>query len=157
MSVDVTDRIGFAPEEIALGESTRAARLKWVVVVDQDLPAGRAANAAVCVAAATTAGVDGLLGPAARDLSGVDHPGIPWVGCTILAAPAEQLGAIRAGAAASPDMFVADMPAVAQTIRVYDEYLERIAGADEPAYIAVSIVGPRNQVDRLVRKLPLLA
>jgi len=156
MSVDVTERIGFAPDEIETGAHTRAVRLKWVVVVDESLPAGRAANAVACVTAATTAGVDGLLGPGARDRSGTDHPGIPWIGCTVLAANAKQLSSIRTKAGSSAAMYVADMPAIAQSIRVYDDYLDHIAAADELPYIAVSLVGPRNQVDRLVRKLPLL-
>ena len=56
-------RIGFHPEDILLDEPTRNAPLKWVVIVDQGLPPGRAMNAAVCVAAATSAAVTGLLGP----------------------------------------------------------------------------------------------
>jgi hypothetical protein len=56
-------QVGFEPEEIRTAEPTRSARLKWVVVVDEALPAGRATNAAICVAAATTAEVGGLIGP----------------------------------------------------------------------------------------------
>ena len=46
----------------------------------------------------------------------------------------------------------------AQRTRVYDEYLDHLANAgdDQIAYCAVSIVGPRNAVDKLVKKLPLL-
>ncbi|WP_426592984.1 DUF2000 domain-containing protein [Cellulomonas sp. McL0617] len=156
MSVDVTERVGFAPDEIETGAHTRAVRLKWVVVVDKSLPAGRAANAVACVTAATATAVDGLLGPAARDRSGTDHPGIPWIGCTVLAASAEELGAIRAKAGSSAEIYVADMPAIAQSIRVYDDYLDHVAGVDDLPYVAVSIVGPRNQVDRLVRRLQLM-
>ncbi|MFS0706045.1 DUF2000 domain-containing protein [Cellulomonas sp. 179-A 9B4 NHS] len=152
-------RVGFAPDEVRTGEPTRAARLKWVVVVDEAMPAGRAVNAAVCVSAATAAGVDGLLGPDAVDAAGSAHPGLPWAGCAVLAAPADRLAAIRARAAASPRVFVADMPVAAQATRVYDEYLDAVAGApgDALAYHAVSIVGPRNRVDKIVGRLPLLA
>jgi hypothetical protein len=50
------------------------------------------------------------------------------------------------------------MPAQAQSTRVYDEYLEQVAtqAADGLTYYAVSIVGPRNRVDKLIGKLPLL-
>jgi hypothetical protein len=47
--------IGFTTEEINPDAPTRAARLKWVIVVDGALPPGRAANAAICTAAATSA------------------------------------------------------------------------------------------------------
>ncbi len=150
--------IGFAADEIDQSAPTRAARLKWVVVVDSDLPAGRAANAAICTAAATSRAVDGLLGDDAVDADGHAHPGLPWAGCTVLAADAATLRTIRAKASARADFFVADMPAAAQHTRVYTEYLEAVGGADAAGldYYAVSIVGPRNPVDKLVGKLPLL-
>ncbi|GAB2594730.1 DUF2000 domain-containing protein [Microlunatus antarcticus] len=151
-------RIGFTPDEVRTDAPTRDARLKWVVVVDAALPPGRAVNAAVCLAAATQAGVDGLLGPAAVDADGSVHPGLPWAGCSVLAATTEQLAAIRARAITRPDLFVADMPADAQATRVYDGYLERVAEhrSDELALLAVSLVGPRNRVDKVVGRLPLL-
>ena len=127
-----------------------------MVVVDAELPAGRVVNAAVCVSAATAAGVPGLLGPDATDAAGSGHPGLPWAGCSVLAAPADQLAAIRARAAGSPGVFVADMPVAAQLTRVYDEYLAQVRAPGELAYCAVSIVGPRNRVDKIVGKLPLL-
>ena len=51
------------------------------------------------------------------------------------------------------------MPAAAQHTRVYTDYLEAVGGAsaDSLDYYAVSIVGPRNPIDKLVGKLPLLA
>lgn len=150
--------VGFAPEEVRTGEPTRSARLKWVLVLDEALPPGRAVNAAVCVASATATSVSGLLGPDAEDSAGSVHPGLPWAGCTVLAAPAEQLGAIRVRARTSLGVFVADMPTAAQHTRVYDEYLAQVAGgpAEELAYYALSIVGPRNRVDKIVGKLPLM-
>jgi len=150
--------IGFLPEEVRTGESTRTARLKWVVVVDDALPGGQAANAAVCVAAATSVNIAGLLGPGGSDATGSAHPGLPWAGCSILAANTGQLNDIRARAVARADVFVADMPSHAQRTRVYDEYLEHLSqtGDDQITYSAVSIVGPRNAVDKLVKKLPLL-
>jgi hypothetical protein len=150
--------IGFSPDEIDTASPTRSARLKWVVVVDSSLPGGRAVNAAVCVAAATSTAVGGLLGPDAVDAGGSAHPGLPWAGCTVVGATPEQLRVIRAKAEVSVDVFVADMPAAAQSTRVYDEYLAEVAGTgtEELDLLAVSIVGPRNRVDRLVGRLPLL-
>lgn len=50
------------------------------------------------------------------------------------------------------------MPEQAQTSRVYDEYLGLIAEAESDTldYLAISLVGPRNTVDRLVGRLALL-
>lgn len=148
--------VGFAPEEVRIEEPTRSARLKWVVLVDEGLPAGLAVNAAVCVAGATTAGVTGLLGPEAVDAAGSAHPGLPWAGCSVLAATPEQLATVRAKAAAAEGVFVADMPEAAQSTRVYREYLDQVGETGDLRYLAVSVVGPRNRVDKLVGRLPLL-
>ncbi|GAB3616803.1 hypothetical protein GCM10027416_13600 [Okibacterium endophyticum] len=149
--------IGFAAEEIQSGP-TRSARLKWVVVVNEDLPPGRAVNAAICAAAATSSRVTGILGADAVDGDGDVHPGLPWAGCTVLVADAGTLRSLRAQAAAHDETFVADMPSAAQQTRVYDEYVDALSGssADEIEYYAVSMVGPRNRIDRLVKRLALM-
>lgn len=150
--------IGFAPEEQDTAAPTRSARLKWVVVVNEALAPGLAVNAAICAAAATAAQVSGLLGPDAEDADGNAHPGLPWAGCSVLVADAETLRTIRAKAAAHEGTFVADMPAAAQQTRVYDEYLAAVAETppDEIEYYAVSVIGPRNRVDKIVGRLPLM-
>ncbi len=153
------NQVGFDPDEIRINEPTRSARLKWVIVVDEALPPGRATNAAICVAAATTTAVTGLLGPDAKDADGNTHPGLPWAGCTVLAAPTGRLGEIRTRAAESLGVFVADMPVQGQATRVYDEYLRQVGetAAAALAYHAISLVGPRNRIDKLVHRLGLLA
>ncbi len=150
--------VGFAPDEIDTSAPTRAARLKWVVVVNEALTPGLAVNAAVCVAAATGQAVPGLLGPDGTDADGAVHPGLPWAGCTVLGAAAEQLRELRAKAAGSPEVFVVDMPDLAQQVRVYDEYLRGLSDVAQAGleYLAVGLIGPRNRIDKLVKKLPLL-
>jgi hypothetical protein len=150
--------VGFRPEEIRLDEPTRSARLKWVIVVDSGLPAGRAVNAAVCAASATGRAITGLLGPDVEDGDGFAHAGLPWAGCTILGATTEQLTDLRRRAAGTLGVHVADMPAEAQSTRIYTDYRDRLAGrgAAEIEYYAVSLVGPRNRIDKLVKKLALL-
>ncbi|MDT0464122.1 DUF2000 domain-containing protein [Streptomyces gibsoniae] len=154
----ITAPVGFAPEEVDPTVPTRAARLKWVVVVDRDLPPGRAVNAAICAAAATQSAVTGLLGEDGVDADGAVHPGLPWTGCSVLAADTETLRAIRTKAASYADTFVADMPVLAQETIVYADYRAALGttAADDLRYCAVSIVGPRNRVSKIVGKLPLL-
>ena len=151
-------RIGYSTDEIKTSEPTRAARLKWVIVVNDSLPAGRAVNAAVCVASATVAHVHGILGPNATDSAGSDHPGLPWAGCSILAADTQTLRIIRGKGEAHEAIFVADMPQAAQDTRIYDDYLSAIKSVDpqDLDYLAVSLVGPKNRIDRIIGKLPLL-
>ena len=45
MNQPVPISIGFSPSEIDIDSSTRSTRLKWVVVVTDSLPSGRAVNA----------------------------------------------------------------------------------------------------------------
>lgn len=158
MSDTSPGEIGFAPEEVTTRMPTRSARLKWVVAVQEDLPAGQAVNAAACAAAATGQGVFGLLGPDSKDAEGSLHPGLPWAGCTILTATAEQLVRLRTRAAASEGVYVVDMPTAAQQTRIYDEYLHHVAtmSGSELDYAALSIVGPRNRIAKMVHGLPLM-
>ncbi|MEU6852959.1 DUF2000 domain-containing protein [Actinacidiphila alni] len=138
--------------------STRQAKLKWVIVVDEVLPAGRLVNAAACMAASVGRELPELVGPGGADASGADHPGLPWAGCSVLAADADTLRELRGKAAAKEGVLVVDMPEAAQTARIYDQYLELLAGTkgEDMVYTAISLVGPRNAVDRLVGRLPLL-
>src|SRR5690242_9976995 len=93
--------IGFAPEEIVTSESTRAARLKWVMVVDESVPAGRMVNAVACIAATTGSMVEGLVARGGPDAHGDHHPGLPWTGCAVLSATAAELAAVREKALAA--------------------------------------------------------
>src|SRR5438552_10620594 len=85
---------GYAPDEMSTGERTGAAKLKWVVIVDQSLSPGQDVNAAVCVSAATAPAVPGQLGSGGPDAGDVWHPGLPWAGCSILTAGSAQPTAI---------------------------------------------------------------
>jgi hypothetical protein len=156
---DIQDRTthGYAPDEMSTGERTGAAKLKWVVIVDRSLSPGQAVNAAVCVSAATSPTVPGLLGPGGPDAAEQWHTGLPWAGCSILAASSAELVAMRRQAI-ERQLLAADMPAAAQATRVYDDYLKELAKThpDDLAVLAVSLIGPRNQVARLVRHLELL-
>jgi hypothetical protein len=149
----------FDSHEIGTHESTRAARLKWVVIVDRDIPAGRMVNAVACVSATTGALVDGLIAAGGADASGHTHQGLPWAGCSVLATSAERLANARAKAIAVAGLLVVDMPLAAQTNRVYDEYLAELADTapGDLAVGAVSIVGDRVEVDVIVKRLSLLA
>lgn len=148
--------VGFTPDEIRTDRSAREARLKWVVVVDRDLPPGLATNAAVCVTASTVERVPGIVGPDMTDADGAVHPGLPWIGCAVLGATREQLAALRAKATAALGVFVTDMTAAGQSTLVYDEYRRTVVDAAAHDYLAVSLVGPRNRVDKLVGGLRLL-
>ena len=150
--------IGYQPEEIVTSEPTRSARYKWAIVVDSTIPAGLMANAVACVAASTGAVVQGLIAPGGPDASGYAHPGLPWAGCTLLGGTPEEIAAVRSKASTAAGVLVADMPRSAQTNRVYDDYLGELAGTkpEDLGVSAFSVFGPRNRVNKLIKKLTLL-
>jgi len=152
------ERFGWDPEDVAIGEPTRNSRLRWVIVVDAALSPGIAVNAVACVAAHVGRAVSGLLGPDGTDASGGGHPGLPWAGCAVLAASADELTAIRRKAVAAGDVDVCDTPASAQTNRVYAEYLAELSGTQDDALRlrALSLFGPKNRISKLTGKLELL-
>lgn len=149
---------GYAPGEIVTSEPTRSAKYKWVIVVDESIPAGRMVNAVACVAATTGALIDGLVAHGGPDAAGQAHPGLPWAGCAILSGSPGEVAAARARALAGSEVLVVDMPAAAQAHRVYDHYLAELArtSPDELGICAFSLVGPRNRVDKITKKLALL-
>jgi len=55
-------------------------------------------------------------------------------------------------------VLLVDMPAAVQAHRVYDHYLAEFAstGPADLNVCAFSLVGPRNRVDKITRKLHLL-
>lgn len=150
--------VGFEPDEVDQSASTRDARLKWAIAVDPEQPEGRRANAVACVAAAFGARVPGLLGTDGVDADGTAHAGLPWAGCSLLAADPERLVALRARAAEEEGVLVIGMPAAAQESRVYDEYLAALAttAAADLREIAIGLIGPRRTIERLTKKLRLL-
>ena len=157
-AVTDTPQLGYSPEEIVTDKPTRSAKYKWAIIVDTSVPAGQMVNAVACVAAATGACVDGLIAGGGPDASGRVHSGLPWAGCTILAGLPEEVAAARVRAASSQDVLLVDMPAAAQAHRVYDHYLAELASTD-PGDLGVrvfSVIGPRNRVDKITRKLALL-
>jgi len=147
-----------APDDERLALATRQQRTKWVVVVDRDLPVGLIANAAACLAATIGQQRPDLLGPVTTDASGLQHQPLPFIGCSILGADAQTVHRVRTKAATRPALLVVDMPQAAQRATAYTEYQATLAATphEELAYYAVGLVGPRNQIDKVVGGLQLL-
>lgn len=85
-------------------------------------------------------------------------PVSPWAGWSILATDTDTLSTWRQAAAGEDLLRIVDMPEVAQTSRIYDEYLDQLADRkqEDLACSATSLIGPRSKIDKLVHKLSLL-
>jgi hypothetical protein len=136
--------------------SSPAALPRCVVVLDEALPAGLAANAAAVLALTLGATVPGLLGPELVDADGERHPGLIPQGLPILAAPHETLPELRRKALAA-DVGVIAFPVAGQQTTDYEEFRRHVAAVAtaELAYLGILLHGPRRAVNKLTGTLPL--
>jgi hypothetical protein len=139
-----------APSPAALPE-------RLVIVVDETLAPGLAANAAAVVAFTLGAQLPGLRGPDVADADGALLPGLIPVGLPILRAPSDALTALHAGAVEA-GLGVVAMPVFGHQTNDYDEFrtlVARTPGA-ELRFLAVAVHGPRRRVGRLTGSFGLL-
>ena len=132
--------------------------LRCVVVVEESLRPGRAANATGMLALTLGATIAGLPGAPLIDADGDVHRGLIPQGLLVLRAPADRLAELRAQAAASEEVAVIDFPTYCQQTTDYDEVRRRVAGIPtaELRYLAILLYGPRRAVSRLTGNLALL-
>src|SRR5436190_13846837 len=140
------------------GRKSENGELRCVVVVDESLSPGLAANATGILSLSLGATVAGLPGAALVDADGNEHPGLIPQGIPVLRGPTARLCELRARAAASGDVGVIDLPTDCQRTNDYDEVRRRVAAipASQLRYLAVLLYGPRRPVSRLTGDLPLL-
>jgi hypothetical protein len=130
---------------------------RCVIVVDQDLPPGLAANAAAVLALTLGAREPALVGPDLVDADERVHPGLFPAGLPVLKAPPDRLVALRAGADEAGVGVIA-MPRFGQQTNDYDEVRAAVARtpAAELRFAGVALYGDRRPVGRLTGNLPLL-
>lgn len=130
---------------------------RCVIVVDAGLPAGRAANAAAVLALTIGQRYPTLVGAPIIDASGHEHPGLTPIGIAVLAAPLEDLPALRAKAT-SVGCDIVDFPVQGQQTTDYQAFQAAVAAVptDELQYVAIALVGERKPIGKIVGKLGLL-
>ena len=130
---------------------------RCVIVVDEDLPAGLAANAAAVLALTLGAREPGLVGADFVDADAEPHPGLIPIGLPVLRAPRADLVELRRRAAAD-GVKVVDFPVFGQQTNDYEEFRGMVAStpASDLSYLGVALSGPRRAVGRLTGRLALL-
>lgn len=126
---------------------------KLALVLRDDLPPNLAANAAVCLGLTLGARLPEILGEDAKDADGTVHLGLNTHPVPVLTTSAEHLKALHRAVGVLKIGFTE----VARRARTYPEYLEALADTEDPEFVAVALYGPRAEVTRLTRKLPLMA
>ncbi|MBV9228484.1 MAG: DUF2000 domain-containing protein [Chloroflexi bacterium] len=135
------------------------AKPKCSIVVDGELPPGLLANTVGVIAMAL-----GKLAPEAMGRDGIDqdgrcHPGLAWMGVTVLQGSQEIVSEIFTRVKESdPDLIIVDCPVVAQATRDYDEYLEMLTlqGQPELRLSGIGLYGNGKKIAKLTGNLPLL-
>ena len=131
---------------------------KCVMVLDGELPAGLAVNAAAVLATTIGYRVESIVGPDVADRSGDQHVGLVTIPIPVLKAEAEALRSIRFEATGVEGMLVVDLTDVAQASKTYGEYEQKMAAAapENLRYLGVILYGDKKPVNKLTGGLPLL-
>lgn len=137
-------------------EDVPAEPKRCVIVIDQDLPAGRAANAAAVIALTLGKRHPHLAGPDLVDAAGCRHPGLIPIGIAVLAAPVATLNPVRVKAL-KRDIDVVDFPRQGQQTNDYAEFGASVAevAPEDLTYVGIGLYGTRKAVGRIVGKFPL--
>lgn len=134
--------------------------MKCVLVIDEHLPLGLAANTAAVLGVTLGKVVHGITGPDIIDGDGASHLGIVNVPLPILKGNEELLRElrIRLHGEEFAGLTVVDFTDTAQGIHVYEDYAARMAGLSLSGqrYFGLAICGDKKRVNRLTGSLPLL-
>jgi hypothetical protein len=126
-----------------------------VVVVDEELAPGLAANAAAVLAMTLGTKVPALVGEAFVDGAGAEHPGLITTGLPVLRAKAGDLPTLREKAVAA-DVGVVGFPRVGQTTTDYEHFRTMVSTADSPEYLGLAFYGDGKVLRKLTGSLGLL-
>ena len=125
---------------------------KCVLVIDEAMPRGLAANTAAILGITWGRLRPELVGEDVTDAAGAIHPGIIRTPVPVLSGRPETFQTLRR------QLAELDFTDLAQSCRTYGEFIEKMArtGPGELRYLGMALLGPRHQVDRLTGSLPLL-
>lgn len=131
---------------------------KCVIVVDETLPIGLAANTAAILGITLGAKIPGVVGANVLDGCGRGHMGIIEFPVPILKAPAAVMNKLRLSLYDSgySDLTAADFSDIAQSCKTYDEYIDKISAAEDIRYFGIAVLGDKKKINKLTGNLPLL-
>ena len=133
---------------------------KCVLVIDEAMSRGLAANTAAILGITWGRLRPDLVGEDVTDGAGALHSGIIRTPVPVLSGGPETFQAMRRQLAEPEfaDVAAVDFTDLAQSCRIYGESIEKMArtGPEDLRYLGLALLGPRHQVDRLTGSLPLL-
>lgn len=134
-----------------------ASQHRCTIIIDKDLPAGLAMNAASVIGISFGRTVENLVGPDMQSLDDVNYPGVIYAPLPVLLASGEYLREIQASAESDDDIYAMPFSALAQSCRTYEEYGEKISSvkSNNIELVAIGIIGPKKKVKKMTGNLPL--
>lgn len=137
-----------------------AEKLKCVILVNETLPIGIAANTAAILGITLGMKMPGVVGCDVYDADGYPHMGIIQFPIPVLKASTDALKKCRETlyAAQYAALTVVDFSNLAQGCKTYPEYIEKMAetAACDLHYIGIAICGNQKQINSLTGTMPLL-
>lgn len=130
---------------------------RCVILLDENLPFGRAANATAVIALTIGQRHPYLVGDPLIDASGVNHPGLIPIGITVLSASYEDLNKVREdGINAGCD--VIDFPLEGQLTKDYQAFMDAVAVIETSklVYVGVALVGEKKSIRKITGHLKLM-
>lgn len=133
---------------------------KCVIVLDETLPAGLAANTAAILGISLGSALPRLVGSDVTDADGRSHRGIIEFPVPVLRAAPARLQELRR-ALYAPEyagLTVVDFSDLAQGCKTYGEFIQKMARTPEGGlgYLGLVLCGAKKPVNRLTGNLPLL-
>lgn len=133
---------------------------KCVIVMDERLPLGVAANTAAILGITMGMKMPDVVGEDVLDAQGNAHTGIIQFPVPVLKGDGETLKRLRTRLF-EPDfetLTVVDFSELAQSCKTYGEFIGRMAQTPEAelSYIGIALCGDRKKINKLTGSLPLL-
>jgi hypothetical protein len=130
---------------------------RCTIVIDKNLPAGLAINAASVIGISFGRTVENLVGPDMQSLDAINYPGVIYSPLPVLLASGEYIRELLTHAESDNEIYIMPFSALAQSCKTYDEYGERISSVDSSniELVAVGLIGPKNKITKMTGNLPL--
>jgi hypothetical protein len=130
---------------------------RCTIVIDKNLPAGLAINAASVIGISFGRTVENLVGPDMQSLDAINYPGVIYSPLPVLLASGEYIHELLTHAESDNEIYIMPFSALAQSCKTYDEYGERISSVDSSniELVAVGLIGPKNKITKMTGNLPL--
>jgi len=133
---------------------------KCVMLIDESLPRGIAANTAAIMGITLGKELPGIVGADITGQDGCKHLGIIEFPVPILRGSPEEIKRIREMLYRPDfqDLTVVDFSDLAQSCKTYDEFTEKMSFISESAlqYFGIAICGPKKKINKLTGSMPLL-